>query len=482
MRRTAFTILLSAGALFGSCAAQADGQTTIDTGAQAAEPQGQPPIKLELHPAAAPVPALRYRLLPPVWDLHRGNAALIYSKLAISLHGKEFDSRQERLSKWLEMPADDLPLDELRAAVDWQYFFDEVDLAAHCTECDWQLPLGQRSLISLVMPELQSCRAMAPMLAAKVRLQVAEGKWPDALRTLQNGFALGQHVAAGPTLVHGLVGIAISKVMCVALRDFLQHPDAPNLYWALTTLPSPLIDMRNAAEVESAMLYLSYPELRAIHSGDRTPRDWQAVIDRVMTDLEPLNESNGNPLGRLVLTAMAFKAYPDAKQRLIATGRPAAEVEAMPVFEVIAIDALATYDELRDRTMCWFYFPYWQARPHLEAAERYLLTEGRQRETIPLASQLIPAMRNVSMAQARADREVAFLRVIEAIRMHAAAHEGRLPQQLADITDVPLPIDPMNGKQFEYSLTGDKALLSSTPSEGPSRKDLNVRFELQLVK
>ena len=179
---------------------------------------------------------------------------------------------------------------------------------------------------------------------------------------------------------------------------------------------------------------------------------------------------------------MAFKAYPDAKQRLIAAGQPAAEVEAMPVFEVIAIDALATYDELRDRTMCWFYFPYWQARPHLEAAESYLLTEGRKRETIPLASQLIPAMRNVSMAQARVDREVAFLRVIEAIRMYAAAHEGRLPQQLTDITDVPLPIDPMNGKQFEYSLSGDKALLSSTPSEGPFRKDLNVRFELQLVK
>ena len=214
---------------------------------------------------------VRYRLLPPVWDLHRGNAALIYSKLAINMHGKDFDDRQERLDKWLEMPADELPLDELRYRVDWQYFFDDVDLAARCTECDWQLPLGERPLFTLVMPELQSCRAMARLLAGKARLQVAEGNLDAALRTFQDGFALGQHVGAGPTIVHGLVGIAISQVMFKALRDYLEHPKSPNLYWALTTLPSPLIDLRKAADIESAMLYLSYPDLRAIHAGDRTP-------------------------------------------------------------------------------------------------------------------------------------------------------------------------------------------------------------------
>jgi hypothetical protein len=316
----------------------------------------------------------------------------------------------------------------------------------------------------------------------KARLQLAEGKLPDAFRTLQNGFALGQHVAAGPTLVHGLVASAISQVMFVALRDFLQHADAPNLYWALTALPRPLIDMRQAAEVESAMLYLSYPELRALHSGDHTPRDWQATIDRVITDLEPLNETNGNPMSRLVLTALAFKAYPEAKQRLIERGRPAREVDTMPVFEVIAIDAVSTYDELRDRTMCWFYFPYWQAFPHMEAAEQYLRTEGRRREIIPLASLLVPAMRSVALAQARADREVAILRVIEALRMDSAAHEGRWPRQLADVTEVPLPIDPVSGKSFDYSLSTGGAVLSSPPSPGAPDSIFRVRYELQLKK
>jgi hypothetical protein len=323
---------------------------------------------------------------------------------------------------------------------------------------------------------------MARLLAGKARLQVAEGNLDAALRTFQVGFALGQHVGAGPTIVHGLVGIAISQVMFKALRDYLEHPKSPNLYWALTTLPCPLIDLRKAADVESAMLYLSYPDLRAIHAGDRTPRDWQAVIDRVLGDLEPLRAATGSAANRLLLTALALKAYPDAKQRLIESGQSAQEVEAMPVFEVIAIDALTTYDELRDRTMCWFYFPYWQARTRIEAAQQYLLTEGRRRETIPLASLLMPAMRSISLAQARSDREVAILRVVEALRMNAAAHEGQWPKQLADVSNVPLPIDPLTGKDFDYSLHGDEAVVNSAPSDDPPSKSARVRYELHLAK
>ncbi len=477
MRHVVLTVLLAGCGLLGSHQARAAGPEQPPAAAQ-----GPPPVKLSLYPAAAPRAALRYRLLPPVWELHRGNAALVYSKLAIGMHGKDFDERQQRFEKWLEMPLAELPLDEIRtalAALDW---FDDLDLAAHSTECDWQLPLGQRPFFSLLLPELQSCRALARFLTVKARLQVAEGHLDGALRTLQDGLAMGQHIAQGPTLIHGLVGMAISQSTFKALRDFMQHPQSPNLYWALTALPSPLIDMRRAADVESAMLYLSYPELRAIHSGDRTPRDWQALIDRVLGDLGSLDPSNGVTRNRLLLTAMALKAYPEAKQRLIEGGQPAREVETMPVFEVIATDALTTFDELRDRTMCWFYVPYWQARPHFEAAERYLQTTGRLRESIPLASLLVPGMRSASLSQARADREVAMLRVIEALRMDAAAHDGRWPRQLADVTDVPLPIDPVTGKDFEYSLAGDDAALGSSPSEEPPGRELRVRYELHLAK
>ena len=41
-----------------------------------------------------------------------------------------------------------------------------------------------------------------------------------------------------------------------------QQKDAPNLYWALTRLPRPLVDLRKGIDAESNALIFSFPELR----------------------------------------------------------------------------------------------------------------------------------------------------------------------------------------------------------------------------
>jgi hypothetical protein len=45
--------------------------------------------------------------------------------------------------------------------------------------------------------------------------------------------------------------------------------------------------------------------------------------------------------------------------------------------------------------------------------------------------------------------------------MHLAAHDGKLPHSLDEVKIVPLPIDPMTGKPFEYLLKDGVATLSS---------------------
>ena len=52
------------------------------------------------------------------------------------------------------------------------------------------------------------------------------------------------------------------------------------------------------------------------------------------------------------------------------------------------------------------------------------------------------------------------LRIFEALRIYAAAHDGHLPQQLADIHEVPIPLNPYNDKPFDYSRDGDRAFLT----------------------
>jgi hypothetical protein len=75
---------------------------------------------------------------------------------------------------------------------------------------------------------------------------------------------------------------------------------------------------------------------------------------------------------------------------------------------------------------------------------------------------------------------IAGLRVIEAIRMHAAA-TGSLPKSLGEIKAVPVPANPVTGKPFAYSLQGETATLEIDAAE-PEQQRVNWRVELTLKK
>jgi hypothetical protein len=83
----------------------------------------------------------------------------------------------------------------------------------------------------------------------------------------------------------------------------------------------------------------------------------------------------------------------------------------------------------------------------------------------------------------KTDRKIASVRCIEAIRLYAAAHDGKLPGALSEITDVPIPIDPVTGKEFEYKVEEGKAMLSAPPPQGEKPISGNhLKYELTLAK
>ena len=95
---------------------------------------------------------------------------------------------------------------------------------------------------------------------------------------------------------------------------------------------------------------------------------------------------------------------------------------------------------------------------------------------------MIPASLSVRQAQARIDQRIALLRHVEALRLHAAEHNGTLPVKLADIS-VPLPVDPITGKPFRYELTNSKAHLRGNPPSGQKEnRFFNVHYEVTLQK
>lgn len=85
----------------------------------------------------------------------------------------------------------------------------------------------------------------------------------------------------------------------------------------------------------------------------------------------------------------------------------------------------------------------------------------------------------VHLLMNRLNRHVAILQCIEAMRLYAAAHEGQFPKKLSDITEVPIPDDPVTHKPFIYSRTGAEAVLEGPAPEGAQAREA-FRYELHL--
>lgn len=79
------------------------------------------------------------------------------------------------------------------------------------------------------------------------------------------------------------------------------------------------------------------------------------------------------------------------------------------------------------------------------------------------------------------DANVAALESIEALRHYAAGHDGRLPAQLGDITDIQVPNDPATGKPFAYRVEGSKAILKPSVPKGGMPLH-STRYEIAVVQ
>ncbi|HVT29179.1 MAG TPA: hypothetical protein VHE81_14280, partial [Lacipirellulaceae bacterium] len=62
-------------------------------------------------------------------------------------------------------------------------------------------------------------------------------------------------------------------------------------------------------------------------------------------------------------------------------------------------------------------------------------------------------------------------------RCTVASHGDKLPNVLADVTDVPIPIDPVTEKPFEYHRDGERATL-----RGPSLAGAPLDYEITMVR
>ena len=200
-------------------------------------------VELTLHPAKAPEPVDKCQLLPKAEQQSDADAVPLYQK---AIQAMPKNRKEKQIPQWLKLPAEQFPHKQAQETV--QKYMESLKLvarAARCRECNW--PEWESGT---AMSDLSGYRTLIRVIGLWARLEILRGAYDGALLAMQTGFAMARHLGEGPTLVQGLVGIAVAAVMYQQLEQFIQVPDTPNLYLALQKLPRPLVDLTEQMEFE----------------------------------------------------------------------------------------------------------------------------------------------------------------------------------------------------------------------------------------
>jgi hypothetical protein len=461
-----------------------------DAAPQKSKPEeGPPTIELTVSPAAAPVPALKVRLLPSPSERTHGNAALDYYRALVQFSVIP----EQNVPMWVktgdlaDVALDKFPQEKVAKELEKnRAVLAALERATRRDHCEWQVPLEG---FETQLPEFQNIRDPVRLVTVRARLQMARGDLDAALDSFKINYQLTQNITECPTIINSLIGVAICSLTRGQLETFVQQPHAPNLYWALSELPVPLINFRRAIVMEPFAIEKSFPEIVELRSRRLTPDEARRLSNRILEKWVKLGITTNLPKtvdeAERRFAASAEVNYPEAKQMLIEAGRPRGEVEAMPVEQAIWVASFRRWQLFWDDLIKWTFLPAPQRRVGLDEVERRIAQfHDAHRDAIFELTELIASVPAALAAGDRADRQLALLRIEEAIRLYASAHSGQLPESLDKIDAVPIPVDPSTGTAFAYRLEGDRAFLETPPApkNAPENKFQARRYIIQMRK
>jgi hypothetical protein len=473
-------------------------------GAQTSAKDAGPEVwRMTIHPQATSRPALKHALFPSLADETPGNAASTYmlafgraqdvpetrADKALTSKGLPAPENPDALSYFLEeVPLDRLPAQDVENYLgNWSSSFALLEIATRRDHCRWDLALREQGF-EMLLPQLNPARYLSRAAALRARLHIANKQYDQAADDVARIMRLGRDVASEGAIVQTLVGTAIASTGAGEVRELIQQPGAPNLYFSIANLPRPLMDARAALESERVGLLGSLPQLKKAETQPLTADDWRDFVERLGHLGAVLGDAHGVMKAvnvKLAPAAAGAMLYPEAKRALVDRGiADAAAVDAMPVPEALGKYLVNEYRTWFDDISKWTAAPFWQSHERMRRAE----AELQQVKGQPILSPMLagaPAVSKFSLQLARLDRQLAMLQTIEALRAYAAAHDGKLQASLdeLDAADTPAAHDPTTGKPFAYRLGGaaGQVTLESPAPAGESPKT-GLRVEMTLEK
>lgn len=449
--------------------------------------QLESPIKVL--PADEPVPALSIQLYPARHELRPGQALLHFTRAQLLFVQNPREKRNLWQSgEWLEGKGEgDIPsIDELRMTIEGLApVFQELHDLAMSDDFTWDHRLRHvqgPQVYMYLLPDVQEVRTMARMLVLNIRYQLSQKDFGGAFSSIRDGIRLAEFVGQGETLIQKLVGIAIMSMMRDQITKAIATPGCPGLYWALASIPRPGIEIRESVLWELKNTGNVLPVLAEAESGEWSDAQAGQKWLQALKDLEQLNGSGlvGDGDFRIALAVSSVGAASHARSRLLKAGLPKERLDNMADLQVLLIEASRELRRVGDNLGKAYLLPAHLSRPLLEIEDKRFqewLRENRLKSVAgAIAAVLYPAVRQAQEAETRSTMAYNRLMTLEAIRLHAARHDGSLPKSLNDLHPVPAMPDPYTAEPFDYKVEDvDDGQLVTLTAEGPKNyKPLQV--------
>lgn len=207
-----------------------------------------PWIELTFSPAKTTEAAQNYRLLPATGEQTDTDAAALYKKAIQSLPQ---DYQPKQVSDWRKLPPDQLPVEQVESALGkLKPTLDLLTQATRSKQCNWPFVKPEDAQNQQYMDELSKYRQFAFILDVQAKLQIEQGRYDRAIETLKISLTMARHLGNAPTLIQGMVGIAIAAINQGRIEQWIQSDNSSNLYWALADLPQPFVDITKAIKTE----------------------------------------------------------------------------------------------------------------------------------------------------------------------------------------------------------------------------------------
>jgi hypothetical protein len=459
-------------------------------------------IKITVSPATFPYPLLKYRFNIYSTELESSNAAPLYSQawaeyekiyakaeknwyasneyFELKKSGASQDKIVGELFRAVPLkpawpndsyPKSVSPEEEAKFYKSMEPVYQLLEKASRMRIADWSYDVEYKA-ITVSLDQLQNTRGLARFLSGKAGWEIRNGKYDDAAKTIRIGIAMGNHVAKSnvPTLYGILVGIAIHGIMQDKIMTLASQPDAPNLYPALTQIILPADAFQYAMQGEQFFLFLTPNAMPIFENIDKaSPEDCRDRLEKVVTAFLPMqSEEWGTPPEKskiaAAMTVLCTLCYPQARDRLLAQGRKAEDIERLSVYQVVTPYVLEEIKAAYDRLLVAVTFPPGSSHTAILLEDPIrAIRETIQSPVDAYLMLLLPRLDAAKRGHTRQHQMYELLKIIEGIRYYAAVHDGKLPESLAAIKEIPVATDdPMTGKPLGYKVEGRTVMIDYT--------------------